>query len=105
MGDNMEECDKTNFLDSIKSYLNGNKFAYTVLKRVTPNKDCRQLSILCVFDGQIIDITYLVSNILDYPQSEITGAMIVKGKRKDMGLYVIRKLSSAIGFRIKTKWL
>ena len=116
-----QKAGKQHFKDSAVSYLktlcDGRVF-YTVLRSVSASGMSRTMSIFVAGnEGEILDITWYVANVLDYKMTDKKGyrSIIVGGCGMDMGFHVIYSLSRVLfadahdmkdaGYTLKQQWL
>lgn len=97
----------------LHKHLASGSTVHTCLRACSVSGMTRRLSCHAVIDGEIRDITYSVSWVLDRkPCPEYRGnrALIVKGCGMDMGFHVVNSLSYALGsikepYKLYHRWI
>jgi len=83
---------------------------YTVLRSRSKSGMSRAISVFCIWDGILVDITAPTANILGYKLQNKTGAcqFVVEGCGLDVGYEVVTRLSFAL-YRsatvLKHRWI
>jgi len=84
--------EKERSLEYLRGLLPPGTKVYTSLSHVARSGMSRNIKVLMVKDGQMIDISYYVANITEYPRAS-DGSVRVGGAGMDMGFALVYDLS------------
>jgi len=98
-------------LNHLRSILKPGDVLYTVLKHVSRSGMQREIQVVIVRDGEIVDLTWHVGQALGWSIGKHDGVK-VGGAGMDMGFHLIYSLSSLLfagkeraGCELKHRWL
>lgn len=92
-----EQCVK-----ALREFVNPGQTVYISVKHVSSSGLSRQLRVYVVRNGEIVDITYRVSKILDWRLNDNYN-LVVSGCGVDIGFHTVYSLSSKLfpdGFKV-----
>lgn len=94
----------------VEHYVKQGQTIYTILRSVSSSGMSRNISLLCVTEGELCDITYYAAAALGWKLTETNGrrAIRVQGVGMDMGFHLVDSLSYALygeGYKLEQAWL
>lgn len=81
---------------------------YTMVHSISRSGLTRRISVYVVINGEIQDITYLVSRVTSFSIRRDARGLYVQGVGMDMGFHVVYTLSRVLfddGYALNQRWL
>ncbi len=88
-----KEQEKAESLAYLQKIIKAGDTVYTLLRHVSQSGMMRHISVVIMKDGEPVDISYSVANVLEYPQTGKQYSLKVGGCGMDMGYSVVHNLS------------
>lgn len=81
---------------------------YTILRHVSRSGMLRSIDLVAIIDGELTQITYSVSRILDRKIDQKRGGIKEPGCGMDMGFHLVYNLSFVMfgdGYKLNQRWI